>query len=75
MLDPEFRALTAIENARFLAERRHPEDFTEPLCDAPGYLDPHHRDEVSIRCALIQGHPGNHLGYMPAEWPRSSSDE
>lgn len=70
MIDPELQALTAIENARLTAERREPQDFDEPMCDAPGSIDPLHRDEVSTRCALIKGHPGNHLGYMPVEWPQ-----
>ena len=52
-----------------MTERREPRDFDEPICDAPGYLDPLHRNEVSARCALIQNHPGNHMGYIPAEWP------
>ena len=72
MGDPEIAAIcreeAAAHRAHELQERREPQDFDEPLCDAPGFFDPLHRDEVSVRCALIKGHPGNHHGYMPAEW-------
>jgi len=52
------------------AERREPLDFEESTCGAPGYLDPLHPGEVSVRCALIQDHPDptRHRGYILAEW-------
>ena len=45
-----------------------PETFDDPLCDAPGYLDPLHPGEASVRCQLKAGHPGQHMGYIPAWW-------
>ena len=42
--------------------------FDDPLCDAPGYLDPLHPDEPSLRCQIIAGHEGGHFGYLPVRW-------
>ena len=65
----EYNVLTGRFTERPEPGRREPEDFEELLCDAPGFFDPLHRDEVSARCALVKGHPGKHRGYLPAEWP------
>lgn len=54
-------------------ERREPQDFDEIACDALGFLDPLHPSEASTRCALIKGHPGNHRGYITAEWPTETA--
>ncbi len=56
--------------AEGLPEDDFPESFDEPLCDAPGFLDPRRPDEVSCHCELRAGHfpATRHFGHLPVRW-------